>query len=108
MIQSKSDMLFYIREDKKRNLGSYKIGFIKYVAQYLYGTDQMKAYRLLKALRKVEYAKNCLKDKSLIGKMMYAWRQFYYHKLEEKYNVAIGTNMVGYGFRIPHIVGGAL
>ena len=27
-------------------------------------------------------------------------------KLEEKYDIAISTNMVGYGFRLPHIVGG--
>lgn len=108
MIQSKKDMLFYIAEDKKRNLGAYKIGVAKYIAKWIYGSDDMKAFRLLKALRKTEYAKNCLKNKSVFGKIVYAWRQFYYHRLEEKYNVSIGTNMVGYGFRLPHIVGGGI
>ena len=54
MIKTKEDLYLYIREDKKRNLGSYKIGFVKYVVSWLYGTDEMKAYRLLRALRKLE------------------------------------------------------
>lgn len=108
MIHTKQDLKFYIAEDKKRNLGAYKIGVAKYIAKWIYGSDDMKAFRLLKALRKTEYAKNCLKNKSLFGKIVYAWRQFYYHRLEEKYNVSIGTNMVGYGFRLPHIVGGGI
>lgn len=40
MIQSKSDLRLYIREDKKRNLGVYKVGFVKYIAFWVYGTDQ--------------------------------------------------------------------
>ena len=106
MIQSKEDMLFYIREAKKRNLGTYRIGTAKYMAKWIYGSDDMKAFRLLKALRKLEYAKNCLRHTGIFGKLIYAYRQFYYHRLEEKYNVAIGTNMVGYGFRLPHVIGG--
>ena len=108
MIQSKQDLRFYIREDKKRNLGAYKIGALKYVACRLYGTDQMKAFRLLKALRKLEYAKNVLKKRGLLGKAVFAIRQWHYHRLEERYNIAIGTNMVGYGFKLPHIVGGGI
>ena len=53
MIQSKQDMRFYIQEDKKRNLGT-NISTLKYIAKWLYGTDDVKAYRLLKALRKLE------------------------------------------------------
>ena len=106
MIVSNEDLCYYIREDKKRNLGAYKIGILKYIAYWLYGTDQMKAFRLLKALRKLEYAKNVLREKSLFGKLVYALRQWHYHRLEERYDIAIGTNMVGYGFRLPHVVGG--
>ena len=107
MIQSKEDMRFYIQEDKKRNLGT-NISTLKYIAKWLYGSDDMKAFRLLRALRKLEYAKNCLRQKGIVGKLIYAYRQYRYHRLEEKYNIAIGTNMVGYGFRLPHIVGGRL
>lgn len=108
MIQSKQDLQFYIREDKKRNLGEYKVGIGKYIAYWIYGTDQMKAYRLLRALRRTEYAKNVLRKRGLFGKIMYALRQWHYHNLEERYNISIGTNMVGYGFKLPHVVGGGI
>jgi len=108
MIQSKEDLRLYIREDKKRNLGSYKIGFVKYAIHWLYNTDQMKAFRLLRTLRKLEYAKNVLRKRGVLGKLVYAIRQWNYHRLEERYNVAIGTNMVGYGFCLPHIIGGGI
>lgn len=108
MINSKEELRLYIREDKKRNLGAYKISPIKYLAFLLYGTDQMKAFRLLKALRKLEYAKNVLRKRGLLGKLVYVTRQLHYHRLEERYNIAIGTNMVGYGFKLPHVVGGGI
>lgn len=108
MIQSKQDLKFYIREDKKRNLGAYKVGSLKYIAYWIYGTDQIKAFRLLKALRKLEYAKNVLCKRGVFGKMVYALHQWHYHRLEERYDIAIGTNMVGYGFRLPHVVGGGI
>lgn len=108
MIESKEDLRLYIREDKKRNLGAYKLGTLNYLAYWLYGTDQMKAFRLLKALRKLEYAKNVLRKRGLFGKMAYALRQYRYHRLEQRYDIAIGTNMVGYGFKLPHVVGGGI
>ena len=108
MIQSKQDLRFYIREDKKRNLGAYRMGALKYIAHRLYGTDQMKAFRLLRALRRTEYAKNCLYKKGVFGKLIYAMRRYHYHRLEVLYDISIGLNMVGYGFRLPHIVGGGI
>lgn len=63
MIQSKADMLFYIKEDKKLNLGAYQIGWLSYLGQYFFGTGRMKAFQYMKALRKYEYAKNCLSKK---------------------------------------------
>lgn len=108
MILSKEDLQHYLREDKKRNLGAYHLGFWKSFGKWLYGGDDWKAYQLLKALRKLGYAKNVLRKRGLLGKLVYAWCQYRYHRLEEKYNVAIGTNMVGYGFRLPHIIGGGI
>lgn len=44
MIQSKEDMRFYIWEDKKRNLGAYRIGKFMYLAKWMiYGADDIKA-----------------------------------------------------------------
>ena len=108
MILSKEDLRHYICEDKKRNLGTRRLGFWKSLGKWLYGSDDWKAYQLLKALRKLEYAKNVLRKRGLLGKLVYAWRQYRFHRLEEKYNVSIGTNMLGYGFRLPHIIGGGI
>ena len=108
MILSKEDLRHYLREDKKRNLGAYHLGFWKSFGKWLYDSDDWKAYQLLKALRKLEYAKNVLRKRGLLGKLVYAWRQYRFHRLEEKYNVSIGTNMLGYGFRLPHIIGGGI
>ncbi|MBR5147128.1 MAG: serine acetyltransferase [Bacteroidales bacterium] len=108
MIQSKKDLQIYIREDKKINLGTYKIGTLKYIAKCIYGSDNIKAYRLLKSLRKLEYSKNCLYSKGILGKVIYYIRKFKYHKLSERYNINIGVNMIGYGFRIPHVIGGGI
>lgn len=108
MITSKKDLLLYINEDKKQNLGAHNIGWKTYLGEYLYGTDRMKAYQYLKALRKYEYALNCLCKKGLLGKLMILYRHYRLHKLSEKYNVVIGPNMVGYGFRMPHILGGGI
>ena len=108
MILSRQDMFHYIREDKIRNLGSEKIKILVYLAKRIYGTDNMKAFLYLKVLRKCEYAKNCLKDKNFIGKFIYWYRKWRLHRLNEKYNIVIGENMVGYGFRMPHIVGGGI
>lgn len=107
MIQSKKDLAFYIQEDRKRNLGESVTAF-KYFVKLIYGSDDVKAFRLLKALRKMEYAKNCLYKKGVFGKLIYIYRLFYYHRLEVRYNISIGANMVGYGFRLPHVVGGGV
>ena len=106
MILSKDDLKHYINEDKVRNLGVYKINPIIYCAKYLYGADDIKAFLYLKALRKCEYARNCLKNKNIIGKLIYLFRKWRLHRLSEKYNIVIGENMVGYGFRMPHVIGG--
>ena len=108
MINSKQEMQNYIREDKKRNLGAEKINLFVYWAKRIYGTDDIKAFLYLQSLRKCEYARNCLKNKSFIGKIIYLYRKLCLHRLSEKYNIVIGENMVGYGFRIPHIVGGGI
>lgn len=55
MIQSKKDLAFYIQEDRKRNLGESVTAF-KYFVKLIYGSDDVKAFRLLKALRKSNYS----------------------------------------------------
>ena len=71
-------------------------------------SDDMMAFRYLKSLRKLEYAQNCLKNASIWGKIIWAYRKWYNHRLSIKYDVFISPNMVGYGLKLPHIVGGGI
>lgn len=106
MIQSKADLHLYLKHDRLRNVGD--IPKWKYYLKCIYGTDGTKAYRLLKALRLYEYALNCLKNKSILGKMISVYRKWRYHLLCEKYDVVIKPNAVGYGLYLPHIIGGGI
>lgn len=108
MIQTKKDLHFYLREDKKQNLGSYKLGLLWYIYYRIFLTDGMMAYLYLKSLRKYEYAINCLKSKHWLGKLICLYRKWINHRLSFKFNIVIIPNTVGYGFRIPHIIGGGI
>lgn len=104
MIHSREDLLLFLQEDKTVNLG--KIGWLKYIFCKIYKSEHYLAYNYLKALRKYEYALNC--KHGLIGRFQQMYRQWIWHRLSLKYNIYIGPNMVGYGFRIPHIIGGGI
>ena len=75
--------------------------------EWFYGTDNIKVYRYLKALRKYEYAIN-VQQRSLLGKIVWVYRKWIWHKLGEKYGLVIPPNKVGYGFKISHIGGGII
>ncbi len=105
MIQSKEDLKYYIQEDFKRNLGA--ISNLKYLALKLYDSDGYRITRYLKALRKYEYAIN-VQRKSLFGKLIWAYRKLVWHKLGVKYNIILPPNVIGYGFKVSHIVGGGI
>lgn len=105
MIHSKEDLKFYIQEDFKRNLGT--VSKLKYLALKLYDSDGYRITRYLKALRKYEYATN-VQRKSLFGKLIWAYRKLVWHKLGVKYNIILPPNVIGYGFKVSHIVGGGI
>lgn len=104
MIKSKSDLLFYIQEDKVRNLG--KISWNKYILCSFVKSEHYIAFHYLKNLRKYEYAINC--KSGIIGIFMRLYYRWKWHRLSLKYNISIGPNMVGYGFKIPHVIGGGI
>ena len=106
MILSKTDLQFYIQEDRQRNLGN--IGRLKFIAHYLYCSDKMMAYRYMKSLRKYEYAINCLSNHGIVGKFICFYRKWVNHRLSLRYNISINPNTIGYGFRMPHIIGGGI
>ena len=106
MIESYSDLKFYLFHDRLRNVGD--IPYWKYILKFAYGTDGVRAYRLLKSLRYYEYSINCLKNKSLYGKIIWGIRKWHYHIMCTKYDIVIKPNAVGYGIYLPHIVGGGI
>jgi len=104
MILSREDLRKYIYEDKIRNLGEaskLKVFFLRF-----YKNDSYMAYDYLKSLRKYEYIINC--GSGFIGKILKLYRRWYLNRLSRKYNIRIGVNMIGYGFWMPHIVGGGI
>lgn len=106
MIQSKKDLKYYLQEDMFRNLHCRQMNPIVFMAKRIYNTEGMMAYCYLKSLRKYEYALNCLKRKGLYGQILCFFYQWRNHRIGMRYNISIGANMVGYGFRIPHVIGG--
>lgn len=105
-INSKEDLKYFITKDKERNIG--KISRVQFLARYLLGTDDMLAYRYLKGLRMLEYAENCLRKRSIIGKLMWIIRKYQHQVNCRKYNIMISPNMVGYGLKMPHVIGGGI
>lgn len=104
MIKSKQDKEYYISQDRLANIGNPS--FLKYWFKRFYETEGMMAYLYLKSLREYEYALNC--TEGISRKILVAVRKWQWHKLCIKYNISIGPNMVGPGFRMPHIVGGGI
>lgn len=103
MIKSRKDYQYYLQQDKVANLG--ETGRVRFFIEWLYGTDAIKAYCYLKTLRKFEFALNCY-PKSFWGNLGQLYFKWKHHKACEKYNIVIGPNMIGYGFRIAHVTGG--
>lgn len=104
MITSKEDLRLYIRQDRKRNLGG--CNGITYLFRRIYLSDDMMSYLYLRALRKYEYALNC--RKGILGKFIICVRKWHWHKLGVRFNISIGPNMIGPGFRLAHVVGGGI
>ena len=105
IITNKKELKYYIAQDFKRNCGN--ISKLQYFANMLYRTDSYMAFNYLKALRKYEYAIN-VQSKSLLGKIIYAYRKWRWHRLGLKYNLVLPPNIIGYGFKMAHITGGVL
>lgn len=106
MIKSKEDYNYYLQEDAKVNIGATKVGVLQYWSRLLYGDERYHFLRYMRALRRLEYATNCLHGP--IGKLRMVVAKIRWRRLGIKYNVLINPNMVGYGLRMPHLVGGGI
>lgn len=83
------------------------MSFARYVSDKFYPTDGYMAFNYLKALRKYEYSIN-LQKKSLFGKIVYIYRKLKWRHLTIKYNCMLPPNVIGYGFKMAHIIGGGI
>ena len=105
MITNKVELRSYIQQDYIRNIGNGSIW--RYFALKIYRADSYMVFRYLKNLRKYEYAINCLKGESVLGNFTYVIRRIKWRRLSIKYNLLLPPNVIGPGFKIAHIVGGA-
>lgn len=103
MIKSKNDLQIYIREDMAANIGRTSCSLFRIMVNIIYGNDSYKVVRYLRRLRKYEFALNTGKCRLLTFLRKYKW-----HRYGSKIGISIGPNMVGYGLRIPHVVGGGV
>jgi len=99
MIQNRIDLKFYLQEDARR--AGITNEFI-YWAKLIYGNEQSHALRYLKKLRYYEYHHNCE------HRFISLWYRFRHSRLGLRYGIHIGPNAVGYGFWMPHFVGGII
>ena len=106
MIKSREDFLFYMKEDAKVNIKREHCSWLRMAVNVWYGNDSYRFLRYMNALRRYEYALNC--TSGFIGKLRKIYSKVRWHKIGAKYNVNILPNVVGYGFRIPHLVGGVI
>ena len=101
-------MLFYLREDMKRNMHVEKLNYWKYYIGLLLKENGALAYRYLKRLRKLEYSKNVLREKSIFGRLSYFYCLYRFKQLCFKYDIDIRPNVIGYGLYLPHVIGGGI
>lgn len=107
MIQSRTDLKFYIQEDIKSNLTSKNNSWLKYHIKKLIGHEGIMACEYLKCLRYLEYYINC--QKNFIDNLFKLYYQVKLHRLSIKYGIQISPNTCGYGLRLLHFkIGGGI
>ena len=93
-----------IRQDCLCNIGKEQVNWLVLNVHCFYGNDRYRVFRYLKSLRWYENSINCLK--SPVGLLFRVFAKIRWHRLGAKYGININPNVVGYGFRVPHLVGG--
>ena len=105
MINSKLELEYYLREDLNVNLNTTHLSWKKKLGYWLYSNESYMVVRLLRALRYHEYYTNlCNQGKSgFINQILLRYYTIKHHRLELKYGIKIGVNVLGYGVYIPHV-----
>ena len=103
MIETRDDLRFYLREDRKRNHIPPSWG--GYYLRLIAGEEQVHVYRYIRCLRYCEYHLNNSKH-SLFHKLLYYFFKYRLLRLGLRYSIKISPNVCGYGLRIMHLSGG--
>ena len=103
MIRSKEDYRMFLREDALANIKSESCSWFKMRLNIWYGNDSYRFLEYLRALRYYEYLLNC--KKGIFARLRRTIAKIHYHRLGAAINVNINPNVVGYGFRVPHLTG---
>lgn len=106
MIQTYIEYKEYLRLDALANIKCEKCNWLKMKVNVWYGNDSYRFLQYMQALRKYEYFLNC--KTGSIGKIRCLFAKIRWHHLGSKINVNILPNVVGFGFRVPHLVGGVI
>lgn len=106
MIHSYLEYKEYLKHDSIANIRKESYSVIDMMLNIIYGSEAYRALRYLKRLRQFEYVLNC--RKGVLGKISCIVAKVRLHRLGAKYNIFIKPNVVGYGLRIPHLVGGVI
>ena len=104
MINNKQELSHYIREDLNANLCTTHLSWKKKFGYWLYSNESYMVVCLLRALRYHEYYTNlCSKHNNLINSILLRYYTIKHHRLEIKYGIKLGVNVLGYGVYIPHV-----
>lgn len=104
MIESYSDYKEYLKHDALANIKRESCSWLRMKLNLWYGNDSYRFLQYLWVLRNYEYALNC--TSGILGKIRKSIAKVIWHRLGAKYDININPNVVGYGFRVPHLVGG--
>ncbi len=99
MIKTRSDLVYYIKADAKRN-SIY--GFWSFFASFIRGGEHAHVLRYLINLRILEYHSN---NKGIFNYIMFLFWKWRHGLLSLKYNIHIYENTCGYGLCIQHLGG---
>lgn len=103
MIKTKEQLLFCLKEDRKRN--NVSSSQLNYWLRLLTHEEHACIYHYIRNLRHCEYHLNNSK-KSFFQKLLYYYYKIRITQLGSKYNIFIRLNTCGFGLRILHLSGG--
>lgn len=100
MISTKKELNEFIKADQAR----YSLSSKQFYKELFINSEKGQIIKLLKRLRKCEYAFNN-RHKSVLHQLLYYYRLRQYNKIQVALDTYIGLNMCGPGLWIPHCGG---